>query len=493
MNIRRQPPRLAIIVLSALAIILPSITLIPLGGLYLWEKGYVLWWSLSMCTLVAVLTAIRAILLRRTSPSLTVPDASEDTPRPEWSPSEERAWRDVAAIAARVDPEKLVNANAIFQLGLETVETVAKRLHPERRDALWQFTMPEALAIVERASRRLSDFVTSHIPFGDRVTIAQVWAVYRWRGAVGVAERAYDAWRVIRMMNPATAATQEARERLSRAVVGWGREQVSRQLAVAFVEEVGRAAIDLYGGRLRIMISSPANEPGSAEGQTMPGNFARADLPLNILVGGANLDANLGVLALISHGANDPSAKGRGEDKSRSSRLAVSTEVVPPGDMSAISTFLERTDDADIVLWVTDANAISANLDQPAYAALAERFAARTSTHNAVIVPVVLHEGDLSTPIPLEELAQNLPKYSRASPILLPAGTSEGDKAARLLSAIDAAAPHARRVNLGRTLERKRAERTWFAAGKQAASAGGALLKAAWNFRRGSNPPARHR
>ena len=54
------------------------------------------------------------------------------------------------------------------------------------------------------------------------------------------------------MLNPATAVTQELRERLSNQMYRWGREELAKRLARGYVKEVGRAAIDLYGGRLRV-------------------------------------------------------------------------------------------------------------------------------------------------------------------------------------------------------------------------------------------------
>ncbi len=151
----------------------------------------------------------------------------------------------------RADTGTIADHDAALNLARETIETVARRLHPETHNAVWQFTVPEALAIGERVSRRLSQFVATHVPFGDRMTVSQMLQIYRARSVVDTAGKVYDIWRVIRMANPATAITHEMRERLTKAVMTWGRDQVSRRLLVAYVEEVGRAAIDLYGGRLR--------------------------------------------------------------------------------------------------------------------------------------------------------------------------------------------------------------------------------------------------
>ena len=64
----------------------------------------------------------------------------------------------------------------------------------------------------------------------------------------------------MRLVNPLTAATQEMRERLSGQMLQWGRAHVTQRLAHAYVTEVGRAAIDLYGGRLRVSARQTASE-----------------------------------------------------------------------------------------------------------------------------------------------------------------------------------------------------------------------------------------
>ena len=113
------------------------------------------------------------------------------------------------------------------------------------------------MIITETVSNRLRGYIISSIPFGDRLTVSQFLTVYRWRHVADLAERAYDVWRLIRLANPATAVTHEARERLSKAMLQWGRAHVLRGLAETFVEEVGRAAIDLYGGRLKLRLLTP--------------------------------------------------------------------------------------------------------------------------------------------------------------------------------------------------------------------------------------------
>ena len=254
----------------AVGLVLPSLTLIPLGSLWLWERGFILYWAIATGLLVALASFVQQRLLPEPAAHADTRDADVDAglaaDMAAWTPLEKLAWHDVVGIAGRVDPARITGQDDALALGLETIDAVAHRIHPEVGRPLWQFTVPEAFAMLERVSKRLGTFVDEHVPLSDRLTVGQAMALYRWRGALETAEKAYDIWRLIRMANPLTAATHEARERLSKHMLQWGREHLTRQLAEAYVKEVGRAAIDLYGGRLGVghRISSAHAEPPTA-------------------------------------------------------------------------------------------------------------------------------------------------------------------------------------------------------------------------------------
>lgn len=257
MRLRTPAERTARFLVMLAALSLPTLSLVPLGGLYLWEKGYLLVWAIAALVVIGSVSAWNYWLMRPhiesppTAGADTVAEGEAADPDPRWSSRERQAWSDVLAMAARVDVNRLQSVDAFVDLGAKTIEVVAQRLHPGKDDPVWQFTAPEAMTIAEQVSRRLGVFVHTHVPFGDRLTLAQIRSAYRWRGAIDVAEKAYDVWRMVRLVNPATAMTHEARERLSRALLTWGKEHVTRRITQTYIEEVGRAAIDLYGGRLR--------------------------------------------------------------------------------------------------------------------------------------------------------------------------------------------------------------------------------------------------
>jgi len=241
-------------VIRALALfvvcLLPSISLIPLGGLWLWQNGYLLIWSATALSITLSIVAFIKWKFRAppSLPAEQLPLTEEDA---QFSGREAEAWAKVQELAHSAAVDRLANREDAIELARETIATVAKSLRPDHPDALWTFTAPELLAMFARASRRLETVLREHVPFGDQLTIAQLLRLYRWRGAIDVADRAYDVWRIARLGNPVNAVTQEVRERLWKQMLQQGKTHVARIILVAYVEEVGRAAIELYAGGLR--------------------------------------------------------------------------------------------------------------------------------------------------------------------------------------------------------------------------------------------------
>ncbi len=287
MKEQRKLPGYSRTLLLIVALLLPTVSLIPLGGLWLWQHGYVVYWGVATCIVVTGLYYLEKRLITGPAPTTPRPEESTDAVSDAaWSPLQSAAWDDVMALASTANAERLSSRDAALNLGLETIETVARRLHPERKDPLLQFTVPEALAVVERASNGLRDFVTKTFPLGDRITVAQLMWVYRWRGALNLVEKGHDLWRIMRLLNPVSAATQELRERFTRQIYDAGREHLARRLARAYVKEVGRAAIDLYGGSLRVTSAELNNHITTSSRADMAAAEARGAEPIRILLAG---------------------------------------------------------------------------------------------------------------------------------------------------------------------------------------------------------------
>lgn len=330
------------IILLVLALLLPTLSLIPLGGLYLYEHGFLLPWAIAALAVAAAAFFAERRWMTSGARRLAKLEASDEKRRRDGHLTlSGRAWSDVRAIAAKVDPETLTSSEAVLALGQRTIDAVARRMHPEKSDAVWQFTLPEALVIAERVSSRLGRFVETQIPLGDRLTVAQLMAVYRWRGMVGVAERAYDIWRVIRLANPATAVTHEAREQLSRAVVNWSKERVGRRIAEAYVEEVGRAAIDLYGGLLRPHAETEAAGAAPEVLQERPGRALR------VCVIGAT-PARLDTMTALATAAD------RETELEGKPRILIEASDAIGSESAGCRQLLRSVDESDVLVWCVD-------------------------------------------------------------------------------------------------------------------------------------------
>jgi predicted GTPase len=370
-------------VLLVVALLLPAVSLIPFGSIWLWQHGLILYWAIATCIVVS---AVYYLQRRLIGPVAALPPPEDEVVPGDarWSPRQEEAWDDVRALAAKVDAGRLSSRDAVLNLGLETIEVVARRLHPERADPLLQFTVPEALAVIERASGGLRDFVSGSFPLGDRITVAQLMWLYRWRGALGLVEKGYDLWRIVRLLNPVSAVTQELRERFTRQIYDAGREHLARRLARAFVREVGRAAIDLYGGSLRVSAARLDSHVSAATRKDMADLDAREAEPLRILVAGqagAGKSSLLNALANAVEAAVDavPTTTSFAAYKLTHEGLPAALLVDSPGltGPGSVAALVRAADECDLVLWVASAVQAARETDRAAIDAIRQHFAAQ--------------------------------------------------------------------------------------------------------------------
>lgn len=341
----------------ALALALPTLSLALLGTVWLWQNDALLIWGGAACATALIVYAVEYHLVSRRERTLEAaatpePAAPEPDAGPVRPPREQAAWDAVEHLADQVAPDTLDSRDAVLALGAETIATVARHMHPDRKDPLWSFTVPEALALIERVSGQLNRFVVTSVPLGDRLTVAQVLTVYRWRSLATVAEKAYDLWRILRLVNPATAVTGELREKVSRELLERMRSEFTRRLARAYVREVGQAAIDLYSGRLRPDLAQAPADPADAPSE--------APIPLELLVVG---QAGVGKSSLVNALAEDVRAAVDvvpGGDAFARHSLSRDGEAIihvteAPG-LAPASPIIDKALESDVIVWVLSAS-----------------------------------------------------------------------------------------------------------------------------------------
>jgi uncharacterized protein len=411
----------------AVAVFVPALSLIPLGSLWLWEKGFLLYWVAAALVLSVSGFLIEMWLVRRTRPPQR--EAASSSSDHAWTPREAAAWAAVEALAVEADPALLVDRDAVVNLGLRTIETVARSIHPLDTDPLWTFTVPEALALVERVTRELRPFVADNIPLGDQLTVAQVIKIYRWRSVIDVANQAYDLWRLVRLLNPVAAITTEARERLTKKLYAGVRDELAGRLTQGFVKEVGRAAIDLYGGRLRVSSQHLAGHVSAATTRDMA--VSEAAEPLRFLVAGqisAGKSSLINALTRQVRAAVDvlPATRGFTAYQLQSEALPPLLLIDSPGisaDPAALDQLSDEAGTCDLVIWVAAANRADREMDRAALDRIRAYFTLHTDRRQPPVLAIMTHIDLLR---PYQEWS---PPYDLAN-----AGTA---KAASILAAME--------------------------------------------------------
>jgi predicted GTPase len=226
--------------------------------------------------------------------------------------------------------------------------------------------------------------------------------LYRWRGALQLAEKGYDLWRIVRLLNPVSAATQELRERFTRQIIEAGREHLGRRLARAFVKEVGRAAIDLYGGNLRVTEGAVREHVTSASRSDLAAAEAREAEPIRILVAGqpgAGKSSLINALADAVEAVADvlPSTARFAAYRLTHEGLPAALIIDSPGLAGSGShrQLVDAADDCDMVLWVVSATRAARDEDARALAAVRQHFAAEPNRRRPPMLLVLTHVDQL--------------------------------------------------------------------------------------------------
>ena len=409
--------------------------LLPLGGLWLWRSGNLLWWLAAMVACSAVGYGFQWWLRRRDRRLLA---GAQTAPDPQWPPRSQAAWAAIESMAQAVKPEDwpLTDNPRLPDLGRAALEAVARIYFPEVERPLLELTLPHLLLIIERAARDLRTEVAGQLPLSHRLTLGDLMRAYRWKAT---AERLLDLYRAGRLVfNPASAVLSEAWGGLRTKAFGAAWSDLHRWLLQEYIRKVGFYAIELYSGRLVLTEGAPTAVTPASRQDLERTATATADLatePLRILVlGRANagksslINALFGQLIAPADVLPDPAAPIAPYRLERAGLTSALVFDTPGCDTAGLTPkAVDRlASSVDLVLWVTAAQRPDRQAERETLDRLRALWAARPDHHPPPLLVAVSHIDLLRPPREWQ------PPYDLANP--------QGSKATNIRAALEAVA-----------------------------------------------------
>jgi predicted GTPase len=351
-------------VLLFLAVALPWLSLFVFGLVWLWQGGHVWVWAIGAATLGLLAWPLSNHVQRRANEEARVALGDLTAPTRGWNVVERDAWTRVLAMADTAAAFSFTEMEPILASAREIVEAVARAFHPDVRNAWARFSLPEFLLLAERLSRDVRREALLHIPAIRAMKLSHLLWVHRQNVRYGEAAQTgwrlgFGLWRVIRAaLNPLQAAGQETSgvffERTTKVLSYRARAYATRLLIL----EVGRAAIDLYSGRLALSDT----ELRSAQERDMAGATATS-IPVRIVLIG---QVNAGKSSLLNALAQETRcAVGPVPTTSSAAEYLLNLEGRPTlilVDMPGIDEradgaceLLVQAERADLIMWVASA------------------------------------------------------------------------------------------------------------------------------------------
>jgi predicted GTPase len=347
-------------------LVTPVLSLLALGVVWLWQTGRLIEWAFASAALGIVAWPLRNAIRRRAIESERVEHSALAKPSAEWNAADHDAFEKVLALANNTQPLTSFDQSRMIALAIQTFDTVARHYHPDASDPWARVTVPEALLLVERVSRDVRHQALKNLPGVRTFRISHALWIDRKidqhsdKARIGY-EVVFGLRRVITLLtNPASVIFHEVRDNIIKVSSGALFLRITTYFTRLFLIEIGRSAIDLYSGRLKL---SPEELKDAQEEDFKNADGVPAG-PIRIVLVG---QINAGKSSLLNAMAKEvrsavgpiPTTVGPQEHALTVENQPVVTIVDTPGidDRDVTSdALLAEIRRADLVLWVATAN-----------------------------------------------------------------------------------------------------------------------------------------
>ena len=423
-----------------LVFVLPMITLMGVGLVYLWQNDWFI--PVTISWLVVTLSGYAVYRLwpehrRSTTAKTTVlNDGSatdvenrllEDLPtrldeRADWSRVDRQVWQVSVKSVEDILAQK-PQWQALPELALDLLTDVSERygslnrgtqLEPDSAKrktrktsrTQYRFTLPEMLLVLSITSSRYRQLLLSHVPFAERIRISAILSLYAKQNQILTgASWINNVRRTARLVNPLAAVAGELRDQFTDRIFTSLSDKVQNDLKRLLLQELVQVGMDLYSGRLKstdeeLSIYQSHSQTEDRLARAVPTEPLRVVLLGQVSAGKSSLvnalvdvlEAETDILpttdkttvhALSLPGEPDEATPTDEQEKSSRADVHLIDTVGLVDDNDSIETTLLTAQQADLLIWVTRAT-------QPARAPEAEL--------NKALIQIYLNDPALRPP-----------------------------------------------------------------------------------------------
>jgi uncharacterized protein len=419
--------------LLVLCVALPWLSLLGLGMLWLWQGKYVWVWAIAAAIIGLPAIPLARLIRKRANVQARVALRDIAEPSRGWNAVEQDAWAQVLAIADATSPFSFTETEPLVASARDTIEAVARRFHPQGQSAWARFSLPEVLLLAERLCRDVRREALRHVPGVRTMRLSDLLWLQQQNERYGAAAQmglrvGYNLWRVLRAaINPLQAAGSETSSLLVDRAASVLSYRLRAYVTRLLILEIGRAAIELYSGRLTLS----EEELRAAQGLDAAA-APEPDAPVRIVLVG---QINAGKSSLLNALADEiKSAIGPLPTTARAveyrlelhGRPAVSLVDMPGLDPRNEAELQVQVARADLILWVASATQPARDPDRRTLETIRAWAGAQLARRAAPILLALTHIDELR---PANEWD---PPYDVAAPA--------GPKAQNIRAAVDAVA-----------------------------------------------------
>lgn len=245
-------------------LVLPTLALLPLGLLWLIERGVVLEWLVAWAV-AAFLALIAGSLWRPSLPAFAIGQAGPGAP-----PTELAARARIKKIAEAATGEDIASAEKAQALLRHVFEQVASAYRPQASQPVLEVTVPELLRVIELTSRNLRGKLLETFPYAQHLTLSTSNTASDLKAWYDRIMPVYRAGRFL--VNPINALASEALGAVATLSQRGLVPLMKGRAAQVIVEQAGETAILLYSGRCRTAVvrTKAASEAVSPSQHTEP-------------------------------------------------------------------------------------------------------------------------------------------------------------------------------------------------------------------------------